>query len=82
MRRIWFGEAECRGNVVRYYLVAEEWKKLGESYGLQVRCGEDSEMIPDITSSQRHIETLLEALVRGGVTPVNAREVVEDWLNS
>lgn len=82
VRKIWFGEAECRGNTVRYYLLAEEWKELGESYGLQVRYGEESAMIPDITISQRHIERLLQALVRGGVTPVTAREVVDDWLNS
>lgn len=66
---------------MRYYLLAEEHEGLGESYGLQVRSGGETEMIPDITSSQRHIQTLLEALVAGGVTPVTVREVVEDWLN-
>ena len=80
MRKIWFGQSECRGAAVRYYLLVEETAGV-ERYGLQVRCGEETETVPDVTVSRRRIQALLGAMVRGGVTPVTAREVVEDWLN-
>ena len=80
MRRIWFGQSECRGAAVRYYLVVEETAEV-ERYGLQVCCGDETETVPDVTSSQRQIQILLEVMVRGSVTPVTARAVVEDWLN-
>lgn len=80
MRRIRFDQAECRGTAVVYYLVAEETAEV-ERYGLQVCCGEETETVSDITASRRAIQSLLEAMARGAVTPVTAREVVEDWLN-
>lgn len=80
MRKISFGRAECCGAAVFYYLVVEETAGI-ERYGLQVRWGDETETVPDITSSQRQIQALLEAVARGGVTPVAVREVVEDWLN-
>lgn len=80
MRKICFGQSECRGAAVCYYLVVEETAEV-ERYGLQVRFEKEAETVPDITSSQRQIQVLLAAMVRGGVTPVTARDVVEDWLN-
>lgn len=80
VRRTWVGRSECRGTVVHYYLVIEEAAGV-ERYGLQVCYGEESETVGDITSSRRGIQSLLAAMVRGGVTPVAARDVVEDWLN-
>ncbi len=80
VRKIWFGRSECRGGAVCYYLVAEEAAGV-ERYGLQVRFGEETETVADVTSSQRQIQALLAAMARGGVTPVTARDVVEDWLN-
>lgn len=80
MRRTWVGRAECRGTAVHYYLVTEETAGL-ERYGLQVCYGEEAETVGDITASRREIQSLLDAMVRGGVTPVAARDVVEDWLN-
>lgn len=80
MRSIWFGESECRGAAVTYYLVAEETAGI-ERYGLQVCCGDETETVADITSSQRQIQALLGTMARGAVTPAAARDVVEDWLN-
>ena len=80
MRKIWFGQSECCGAAVRYYLMAEEVAGI-ERYGLQIRYGDETETVPDITTSQRRIQSLLEILMQGGVTPATAREVVEDWLN-
>lgn len=80
MRRIWFGQSECRGRAVHYYLVAERTADT-ERYGLQVCYGEEAETVLDITTSGGQIRLLLGSMVRGGVTPVAVREVVEDWLN-
>ncbi len=81
MRKVCFGQSECRGTAVRYYLLVEDWKGMGENYGFQIKYGRETVTVPRITSSQRRIQTLLGVLVRGCVTPVTAREVVEDWLN-
>lgn len=81
MRKVWFGRAECCGAAVRYYLLVEECGDQEERYGLQVRYRGETETVPGITSSQRQIQSLLELLVRGRVTPVTVREVVDDWLN-
>nr|WP_325253083.1 DUF6514 family protein [uncultured Oscillibacter sp.] len=80
MRKIWFGQSECCGAEVCYYLVAEEMAGV-ERYGIQVCYGDETETVADITSSQRQIQLLLDALVWGGVTPAAVRDVVEDWLN-
>ena len=80
VRKIWFGQSECRGAAVRDYLVAEELAGV-ERYGIQVCYGDETETVADITSSQRQIQSLLDALTRGGVTPAAVRDVVEDWLN-
>lgn len=80
MRKILFSQSECRGAAVHYYLVVEEAVGI-ERYGLQVCYGDETETVLDITSSQGHIQALLEAMARGSVTPATAREVVDDWLN-
>ena len=80
MRKIWFGQSECCEASVCYYLVVEETAGV-ERYGVQVCYGDEAETVPDITSSQRQIQALLDTLVRGGVTPTAVRDVVEDWLN-
>lgn len=80
MRKIAFGQSECCGAAVFYYLMVEEAAGI-ERYGLQVRQGNETETVEDITSSQRQIQALLGVMARGGVTPVAVREVVEDWLN-
>ena len=80
MRKIWFGQSECCEASVCYYLVVEETAGV-ERYGIQVCYGDETETVADITSSQRQIQSLLDALVRGGVTPAAVRDVVEDWLN-
>lgn len=53
-----------------------------ESYGVAVRARESGEAacIPNITIRVDRIDALAELLVRGGVTPSAARDVVDDWL--
>ena len=80
MRRVLFGQSECRGAAVCYYLVTEK-REGRERYGLQVKYDGETETIPDITTSRGEIQALLKAMARGVVTPVSAREVVEDWLS-
>ena len=48
--------------------------------GIQVEVGREKTVIPRITPSQVAVLALAERLIRGCVTPVTARDVVEDWL--
>ncbi len=54
--------------------------RLWECYGIRVESGGERTEIPGITASQSGILSLLSKLMRGSVTPVAARDVVEDWL--
>lgn len=80
MRTLFAGTNVCGDLTIRYFLLAEELGSIGENYGILVESGQERETIRGITLSQRRIETLLCALMRGGVTAVTARDVVEDWL--
>ena len=42
--------------------------------------GREKTVIPRITPSQVAVLALAERLIRGCVTPVTARDIVEDWL--
>lgn len=81
MRSILVGEAACLEQTVEYYLLVEPVGETeGEVYGIGVKLGGESETIPGITVSQRRVQSLLDVLIQGSVTPVAARDVVEDWL--
>lgn len=67
--------ADRKGMRVRYELMEE-----GERYGLRVSCGAESEEIPDLTTDKNALLQLLNAMYRGFVTPVTARDIAEDWL--
>lgn len=53
-----------------------------ESYGLQVKERGSGETctIPNITCSISRIDELCALAVKGGVTPVTLRDVIDDWL--
>ena len=79
MRRIFVGDAVCGQKLIRYYLF--EYDTAGRAcYGIQVEVGREKTVIPRITPSQVAVLALAERLIRGCVTPVTARDVVEDWL--
>ena len=73
VRAFLVGRRPCRGVPVDYFLLVEEWDALWECYGIRVESG-------GVTASQSGILSLLSKLMRGSVTPVAARDVVEDWL--
>ena len=79
MRRIFVGDAACGQKLIQYYLLEHEIA--GRTcYGIQVETGGEKAVIPCITPSQVAVLALAERLIRGCVTPVTARDVVEDWL--
>lgn len=80
VRRHLAGSARCRELPVRYYLLTEGVRSGRRRYGVQVEGGGDRQVIPAVTPSRRRIEALLALLIQGRVTPVAARDVVEDWL--
>ncbi|WP_455581418.1 DUF6514 family protein [Dysosmobacter sp.] len=63
-----------------YWRRSWETSEKTTAYGILVESGQEREAIRGITLSQRRVETLLCTLIRGGVTAVTARDVVEDWL--
>ena len=63
-----------------YFLLVEEWDALWECYGIRVESGGERTEIPGITASQSGILSLLSKLMRGSVTPVAARDVVEEYM--
>lgn len=65
---------------MRYYLLVDVGKNGSRMYGILIEGGGSREMIPGITPSRLRIQSLLERLARGRVTPVTVRDVVEDWL--
>ena len=76
LRKLLVGEARCRDALVRYYLLEEE----GGAYGVGVETEEETALVFDLTPSRRKAGSLAQSLVRGAVTPVSLRDVVDDWL--
>ena len=79
MRRIFVGDAACGQKLIRYYLLEQDTDG-PVCYGIQVECDRERAVIPQITPSQVAVLALADQLVRGGVTPATARDMVEDWL--
>ena len=73
LRILYEGMGMCGELPVRYSLVVEDLKDVGENYGIWVESGGEQLL-------QRRIQALLELLMEGNVTAVTARDVVEDWL--
>lgn len=55
-----------------------------ESYGVQIvrrgTAGKEITAVPNITTSTRVIDELMERLISGLVTPSSLKNVVDDWL--
>lgn len=75
MERLLVGEARCRGSQARYYLLEE-----GTSYGVEIRLEGESAAVRNLSPSRERAGELARRLVRGAVTPVGLRDVVDDWL--
>ena len=80
MRKTLSGTALCKNSVIQYYLVTELLENEIEVYGVLVRFLGEIARIPAITVSWERIQTLLNMLRKGSVTPVTLRDVVEDFL--
>ena len=68
---------------VRAFLVGDRAKMTPDERAMEKKLEEAGgvlEEFPGITASQSGILSLLSKLMRGSVTPVAARDVVEDWL--
>ena len=65
---------------IRYFLLKKYVKGQGETYGISVESDEEQVTVRQITTKREDIEELLERLIRGGVTPIAVRDVMEDWL--
>ena len=80
MHAFLMGRRPCRGVPVDYFLLVERRDPCWEHYGICVENGSERTEIPRITVSRPRVLSLLSRLMQGGVTPIAARDVVEDWL--
>lgn len=76
------GRTWCRGAAVRYYLLTEQDMRGRWEYGVMVERAGEREEVPAIAPSRNGVQTLLNRMIRGRVTPAAARDVVEDWLSA
>lgn len=67
--------ATGQGITVCYELLEEDGQ-----YGIRVSYGTELVDMMDITTEKEAILQLLNAMYLGFVTPVTARDIVEDWL--
>ena len=74
------GAAECGGFPIHYYLLVETMENGLESYGILVEYRSQQVELPALTVFRWKAEALAELLRQGGVTPVAAQDVAEDWL--
>lgn len=69
---------------LHYTILAEEMAAghfTCDSYGIRIEKADgETACIRDITTSRARIGELFSLLVRNGVTPMQLRDVVEDWL--
>lgn len=79
MRKLFMGEVLCRALPARYYLLEEDAADPG-SYGVQIELEGEEASVRDLSPSRQRVLELAEALVRGAVTPMGLRDVVDDWL--
>ena len=75
MKEQLIGEARCGESHVSYYLLED-----GPSYGIRVALEGEMAVVRALSPSRSRVEALAEGLVRGAVTPVALRDVVDDWL--
>lgn len=80
MRKSLVGTSECKGSLVRYYLLVEDTVNDLETYGIAVEYQDEEDLFSDLTLSGREILSLLDIMMKGSVTPTTARDVIEDWL--
>ena len=79
MRTLLVGEARCLASRARYYLLEQDGEDPG-SYGVLIELEGEEATAADLSPCRERVEALARALVRGVVTPVALRDIVDDWL--
>ena len=80
MERIFVGAVSTPRGKIEYYLIKELCAEHGIVYGITVILEKETAEITQITTQLHKIQELLHAMLRGSVTPVTVRDIVEDWL--
>ena len=75
LRKMLVGEVPCLSSQARYYLLEEDG-----NFGVQIELEGEEASVRDLSPSRQKVQDLAEALIRGTVTPVGLRDVVDDWL--
>ena len=80
MDRYFMGSVCVQKMNIQYFLLKEYFEGQEGHYGVSVELEGEQVTVRQITTSCKEIRELLDLLVRGQVTPVTVRDVVEDWL--
>lgn len=80
MKTCFVGSSECLGRPIHYSLLFTKSDSGTEQYGVLVKYGYQQVAIPNITASHAKIQSLIDLLMQGNVTPCAVRDVVDDWL--
>ena len=73
------GTAEYLGSSIEYHLITDVLDGT-ERYGILVQLGTEQAAISDISTSKERVQALAEQMMAGSVSPITARDIVEDWL--
>ena len=80
MKICFVGSSECLGRSIHYSLLFTQFDSGTTQYGILVECDQQQVCIPDISTSREDIQSLIDLLIHGSVTPCTVRDVVDDWL--
>lgn len=80
MKTCFVGSSECLGLPIHYSLLFTKSDSGTEQYGVLVEYDHRQVSIPDITTSRKNVQSLIDLLIQGNVTPHTVRDVVDDWL--
>ena len=73
------GKAKCLKETIYYYLIAETALVRKCTYGVMIQYGAETCCITSISTSRSRVQSFLDLLIRGKVTPGTALDVFEDW---
>lgn len=80
METCFVGSSECLGMPIHYALLFTQSDSGAKQYGVLVKYGYQQIAIPNITASRTEVQSLIDLLMHGNVTPCAVQDIIDDWL--